>query len=62
MKATAIPEKELNDYYLVVFKDENGALLFNAVHINEFNWSQDGIRFAPMDEVFKVMREPKRTG
>ena len=60
MNPFSIPQEELNDYYLVAFKDRDNKLLFNAVHISEFDWSQNDIRYVPMDIVFSNMKSPKR--
>jgi hypothetical protein len=54
-----IPENELQDFVLTVFKDENGELLFDIVHVSELDWSLDDFRSIGLDEVFGKMTKAK---
>ena len=53
--ATSIPEDELRYWSLVVFKDENGELLFEMQHDSEIDWQQPDFRSINLSDVFARM-------
>lgn len=53
--ATSIPEDELRYWSLVVFKDENGELLFDIQHDSEIDWQQPDFRSTNMHDAFARM-------
>jgi len=59
MPPTGIPEDELQYFVLTVFRDENGELLFDIVHVSELDWSLDDFRSIGLDEVFGKMTKAK---
>lgn len=52
---TGIPENELRYWSLVVFKDENGELLFKIQHDSEIDWQLPDFRASNLDDIFRKM-------
>jgi len=52
---TGIPQNELRYWSLVVFKDENGELLFDVQHDSELDWRLPDFKSMNMDDIFSRM-------
>lgn len=55
----SIPEDELQYWYMTLFKDEDGRMLFDVVHINNMDWRQPDFMSISMNEVYQNMKTPQ---